>query len=205
MMMEDDTLTPLESLVVTLFDIGAIIFGKFKLQDGSDTTVYIDLRILVSYPKILKQVASLYHEMIEQLNLEYDLLTAPPMAGLPIATALSLEMDEPLIYPRKTAKSYGSGKGIEGSWKIGQKAIVVDDVVDTGQSIVQAIAALKAQGLQVSDAIVFIDREHGGVELLKQEGYRLFYLLALSDLLAILRDNKKISQRQYSRAMKPLR
>jgi uridine monophosphate synthetase len=203
--MEDETLTPLESLAINLFDIGAIKFGKFKLHDGSKTTVYIDLRVLVSFPQVLRQVATQYHEMIRRMGLEFDLLTAPPMAGLPIATALCLEMNEPLIYPRKTAKSYGSGKGIEGAWKIGQKALVIDDVVDTGESIVQAIAALKAQGVQVSDAVVFIDREHGGVELLIKEGYRLFYLLALSDLLAILRDNEKISQKQYSKAMKPLR
>jgi len=203
--MEDEALTPRDSLTLTLFDIGAIKFGKFKLHDGSKTTVYIDLRVLVSFPMVLSQVATLYHDFIGILGLEFDLLTAPPLAGLPIATALCLEMNEPLIYPRKTAKSYGSGKGIEGVWSIGQKVLVIDDVADTGQSIVQAIAALKAQGLRVSDAIVFIDREHGGVDLLQEEGYRLFYLLALSDVLAILRDYKRISQKQYSKAMRPLR
>jgi uridine monophosphate synthetase len=203
--MEEEPLSPLESLAVTLFDIGAIQFGKFKLYDGSKTTVYIDLRLLVSFPSVLRQVASLYHEKIMRLGLEFDILTAPPMAGLPIATALCLEMNRPLIYPRKTAKSYGSGKGIEGTWSIGQKALVIDDVVDTGQSIVRAIAALKAKGLQISDAIVFIDREHGGTQLLKAEGYRLFHLLALSDVLAILRDEERISQRQYNKAMQPLR
>ena len=170
--MEDETLTPLESLAITLYDIGAIEFGKFKLHDGSKTPVYIDLRAIVSYPHVLRKVATLYHDFIKRLGLEFDLLTAPPMAGLPIATALCLEMNQPLIYPRKTAKSYGSGKGIEGAWSIGQKVLVIDDVVSTGESIVQAIAALKAKGLLVNDVVVFIDREHGGVELLKNEGYR---------------------------------
>lgn len=203
--MEDEALTPQESLVLALYDIGAIKFGKFKLHDGSKTTVYIDLRLLVSFPSVLRQIATLYHDLINRLNLEFDLLTAPPMAGLPIATALSLEMNEPLIYPRKTAKNYGSGKGIEGAWSVGQRVLVIDDVVDSGGSIVGAIAALKSVGLQVSDAVVFIDREHGGVELLREEGYRLFYLLTLSDALAVLRDNEKISQKQYSKAMKALR
>ena len=203
--MNDDPLTSLEALVITLYDIGAIQFGKFILQDGRKTSVYIDLRLLVSYPTILRQVASYYHDYLNRLGLEFDLLTAPPMAGLPIATALCLEMNKPLIYPRKTAKSYGSGKGIEGAWSIGQRAVVIDDVVASGYSIVQAISTLKAKGLLVNDAIVFIDREQGGVEMLRNEGYRLFYILPLSDLLAILRDNKKISQKQYSKAMKTLR
>ena len=203
--MNVESLTPLESLAITLYDIGAIQFGRFKLKDGKKSTVYIDLRVLVSFPPVLRQVAAVYHAFLDRLELEFDLLTAPPMAGLPIATALCLEMNRPLIYPRKAAKRYGSGKGIEGVWSIGQRAVVIDDVVASGQSIVQAIAALKAQGLLVSDAVVFIDREQGGVEMLTKEGYRLFYILSLSDLLAILRDNKKISQKQYSKAMKPLR
>ena len=203
--MNIESLTPLESLALTLYDIGAIQFGKFKLRDGKKTNVYIDLRIIVSYPMVLRQVASVYHAFLDRLGLEFDLLTAPPIAGLPIATALCLEMNRPLIYPRRVAKSYGSGKGIEGAWTVGQKVVVIDDVVASGQSIVQAIAALKAKGLLVSDAVVFIDREQGGVEMLTNEGYRLFYIMPLSDLLAILRDNKKISQNQYSKAMKPLR
>ncbi len=203
--MNDEPLTSLESLVITLYEIGAIQFGKFKLYDGGKTSVYIDLRILVSYPPVLRQVASLYRVFLDRLGLKFDLLTAPPMAGLPIATALCLEMNCPLIYPRKTAKSYGSGKAIEGTYSVGQKAVVIDDVVNSGQSIVQTIAALKAKGLRVRDAVVLIDREQGGVEMLEEEGYRLFFLIPLSDLLAILRDNEKISQKQYSKAMRPLR
>lgn len=203
--MDAEDLTPLEALTLTLFDIGAIEFGRYKLHDGSITSVYVDLRVLVSFPRVLKQLTALYHALIRRLDLEFDLLTAPPMAGLPIATALSLEMNEPLIYPRKTLKSYGSGKGIEGVFAVGQKALVIDDVVDTGESIVQAIAALKSKGLQISDAVVFLDREHGGVELLRREGYRLFYLITLSDMLAVLRDYDKITQKVYNNAMKPLR
>lgn len=203
--MDAEEPTPLEALTLTLFDIGAIEFGRFKLHDGSITNVYVDLRVLVSFPRVLKQLTELYHALIRRLHLKFDLLTAPPMAGLPIATALCLEMNEPLIYPRKTAKSYGSGKGVEGVFSVGQKALVIDDVVDTGESIVQAIAALKSKGLQVDDAVVYLDREHGGMELLRQEGYRLFYLMTLSDMLAILRDYDKISQKEYNKAMKPLR
>ena len=203
--MNDEPLSPLESLVLALYDIGAIQFGKFQLYDGDKTTIFFDLRALVSYPSLLRRVASFYQTYITRLDLKFDLLTAPPMAGLPIAVALCLEMDRPLIYPRKTAKSYGSGKEIEGTWSIGQKAVVIDDVVNSGQSIVQTIAVLKAKGLQVQDAVVLIDRERGGAGMLNKEGYRLFPILALSDLLAILRDNERISQKQYSKAMKPLR
>ena len=115
-------------------------------------------------------MAGFYHLFLERLGLKFDLLTAPPMAGLPIGTAFALDMNRPLIYPRKTAKNYGTGKGIEGVWAIGQKVVVIDDVITSGGSIVQTIAVLKAAGLSVKDAVVLIDREQGGKKILAPKG-----------------------------------
>ena len=195
--MSDFDLTPIESLAITLFDIGAVQFGKYRLSNGKKTSVYLDLRRLVSYPDALRQVAAVYHSFLDRLKLEFDLLTAPPMAGLPIGTALSLEMNRPLIYPRMTAKSYGDGTGIEGSWTIGQKAVIIDDVITTGNSIILAIAVLKSRGLLISDAVVLIDREQAGAKMLSAEGYRLHAAMSLNYLLSTLRDQGKISQKQY--------
>jgi uridine monophosphate synthetase len=200
--MSDDDLTPLEYLAITLFDIGAVQFGKFKLSSGKKTSVFLDLRLLVSYPDALRQVAAIYHTFLDRLKLKFDLLSAPPMAGLPIGTALSLEMNRPLIYPRKTAKSYGRGKGIEGTWIIGQKVIVIDDVITSGNSIIQTIAVLKASGLRISDAVVLIDREQAGAKMLDAEGYRLHAVMSLNYLLSTLRDQGKISLKQYRKATK---
>lgn len=200
--MEKVTLTPLENLVMELHQIGAVQFGKFKLASGKKSNIYLDLRVLVSYPHVLRKVAGIYATFLQKNGITFDLLTAPPMAGLPIGTALSLEMDQPMIYPRKTAKSYGMGKGIEGVWTIGQKVLVVDDVVTSGGSIIETIAALKAVGLRAKDAIVLIDREQGGKEILAEEGYRLHSVMTLRYLLSVLNDNKRISNKQFNKAMK---
>jgi len=202
--MDDEPLSMLETLAITLHDIGAVQFGKFRLHSGEKSSVYLDLRVLVSFPEVLGQVAAVYHTFINRLGLEFDLLTAPPMAGLPIGTALCLEMNRPLIYPRKTAKSYGTGKAIEGVWSIGQNVLVIDDVITSGGSIVETISALKAAGLRVSDAVVVIDREQGGKEILAREGYNLYAVMTLRYLLSVLRDNDRISQKQYSKAIKSL-
>ena len=77
-------------------------------------------------------------------SLHYDLLAATLLAGLPIGTALCLSLDKPLIYPRKTAKSYGTGKNVEGRWSIGQTAVVIDDLITSGDSVLETIAAVKA-------------------------------------------------------------
>lgn len=200
--MEDEPLSPLETLAIKLYEIGAIQFGKFKLASGKKSTIYLDLRVLVSFPEVLREVAAIYHTFLNRLGLKFDLLTAPPMAGLPIGTALALEMNRPLIYPRKTAKNYGMGKGIEGTWKIGQTVLVIDDVVTSGGSIGQTIAVLKAAGLSVKDAVVLIDREQGGKKILGEEGYNLYSVMTLKYVLSILHDNDLISQKKYSKAIK---
>ena len=198
-----DGLPPLEQFALTLYDIKAVQFGKFRLHSGRRSRIYLDLRILVSYPVALRQAAVVYRSVLE--NLKFDLLAAPPLAGLPLGTAVSLDMNKPMIFPRKTAKSYGTGKEIEGAWKVGQKAVIIDDVVTSGDSIVQAIVPLKAAGLQVSDAVVLIDREQGGVEVLREHNYNLYAAMTLSQLLAILESHERITSKERAKILQSLK
>ena len=201
--MSDESLTPLESLAITLYEIGAVQFGKFKLHSGKKSRIYLDMRVLASYPEALREVAGAYRTVLE--GLDYDVVAATPLAGLPIGTAIALDMNQPLIYPRKTAKSYGTGKAIEGVYGIGDTAVVVDDLVTSGDSIVQTIAALKAGGLRVTDAVVLIDREQGGAENLRSGGYRLHSIMSLPYLLDVLLEQGHISEKKFHRTLKSIR
>lgn len=184
----------LESLVLTLFDIKAVRFGRFELHSGKISPIYIDLRLLASYPDALRQAAATYRQILQ--DQPFDLLAATPLAGLPIGTAISLDMNMPLIYPRQTAKSYGTGKQIEGHWNVGQTAIVIDDLITTGDSLLKGIAFLKAAGIQVQSAVVLIDREQGGKKTLHEQGYTLHSAMTLSQMLAILESKDRITSRQ---------
>jgi uridine monophosphate synthetase len=184
----------LESLVLTLFDIKAVRFGRFELHSGKISPIYIDLRLLASYPDALRQAAATYRQILQEQS--FDLLAATPLAGLPIGTAISLDMNMPLIYPRQTAKSYGTGKQIEGHWNVGQTAIVIDDLITTGDSLLKSIAFLKAAGIQVQSAVVLIDREQGGKKTLHEQGYTLHSAMTLSQMLAILESKDRITSRQ---------
>jgi uridine monophosphate synthetase len=201
--MSDDSLTPLENLALTLYEIGAVQFGKFKLHSGKKSRVYLDLRVLVSHPDAMRKVAGAYATVLDWLD--FNVLAATPLAGLPIGTAISLDMDRPLIYPRKTAKSYGTGKGIEGVYDIGDTAVVIDDLVTSGDSIIQTIAALKAGGLRVTDAVVLIDRDQGGVRNLRDEGYRLHAIMSLPYLLNVLLENELIGEKKYRKTLRSLK
>lgn len=191
-----------EALALTLYDIGAVKLGEFKLHSGRSSHIYLDLRILVSYPEALRQVTTAYRSLLD--NLTFDLLAATPLAGLPIGTALCLDMDVPLIYPRKSAKSYGTGKSIEGRWQVGQTVVVVDDLVTSGDSILEAIVPLKAAGLHVSDAVVLIDRGQGGVKNLADEGYRLHSVISLKYVLAVLEEKGRITAEAHDKALASL-
>ncbi|MCZ7672002.1 MAG: orotate phosphoribosyltransferase [Chloroflexi bacterium] len=192
----------LEAFALTLHDIQAVRLGQFRLHSGRLSPIYLDLRMLVSHPAALRMATAVYASILAKL--EYDILAAAPMAGLPLGTALCLALDQPLIYPRKTAKSYGTGKGIEGAYQIGETAVIIDDLITSGDSILQAIAALKAGGLHVNEAVVLIDRQQGGMDNLRSAGYRPHAAMTLRQLLAFLEANQRITSGDTARVLQNL-
>jgi uridine monophosphate synthetase len=190
---------PLSELVLALADTGAIQFGQFTLASGKSSPIYIDLRLLASYPAVLREVARAYATVLRRSGLVAQAghrLAAIPYAALPIGTAVALELDMPLIYPRKEAKGYGLARQIEGEFEPGQRAIVLDDLITTGGSKLAAIEPLAAAGLEVKDVVVLIDREQGGRQELEAAGYRLHAVLRLSEMLDVLAREGRITAEQ---------
>jgi uridine monophosphate synthetase len=192
----------LTELSLKLHDIEAVKFGRFTLHSGKTSPIYLDLRLLASFPQVMRLAARAYRQVLETLT--FDLVAATPLAGLPIGTAISLDMDIPLVYPRQSTKSYGTGKQIEGKWEVGQTAVVVDDLITSGDSLMQGIAFLKAAGLHVNDAVVLIDREQGGKEALQKQGYVLHNAITISQVLTILEENGRLTARKRSQILKSL-
>jgi uridine monophosphate synthetase len=120
------------------------------------------------------------------------------MAGIPIGTALALEMDRPMIYPRPQVKAHGRKRTIEGVFCAGETALVVDDLITRGTSKIEAIEPLKEAGLVVQDVLVLIDREQGGTKDLAQLGYRLHAVLKFTDILNTLKESGRITAEQHT-------
>jgi uridine monophosphate synthetase len=131
-------------------------------------------------------------------------LAAIPYAALPIGTAVALELDLPLIYPRREVKTHGTGRQIEGAFKPGDRAIVLDDLITTGGSKLTAIEPLEAAGLAVKDVVVLIDREQGGREELEAAGYRLHAVLRLGEMLDHLVEAGRIGPEQRQKVLRYL-
>ena len=188
-----------EKLMLSLFKIGAIKFGYFKLKSGITSPVYIDLRVLVSYPKVLKQVAKAYLSVLEKLK--FDRMAAIPYTAIPIVSAISFYNGKPWLYTRKEIKDYGTKKQFEGEYKVGERAVLVDDMITTGASKIEAIKPLTDAGLIIKDIVVLFDREQGGGEFLKEKGLRLYPVLTLKEWLNLLIKKKKISKETYNEVL----
>jgi uridine monophosphate synthetase len=189
------------ALALDLADIGAIKFGEFTLASGKSSPIYIDLRLVASHPTVLRQVAWAYAELVRRVVDEADLregthLAAIPYAALPIGTAVALEMDLSLIYPRKEVKEHGTARAIEGQFRVGDRAVVLDDLITTGGSKLAAIEPLEAAGLEVEHVVVLIDREQGGQEELAAAGYQLHAVLGLRQMLQTLVEAGRIDADQ---------
>ena len=115
---------------------------------------------------------------------------------MPLGTAVALQTRTPLIYPRKEAKTYGTRRTIEGRYHPGEKAVVLDDLISSGNSKLKAIKPLQAAGLEVKDVVVLIDRESGGTEELARLGITVHSVFKLRDLLDILVQHERISRDQ---------
>ncbi|MCR4336162.1 MAG: orotate phosphoribosyltransferase [archaeon] len=187
-----------EELALKLHEIGAIKFGLFTLKSGLKSPIYIDLRVLISYPETLKMVGTAIGKKAEAL--EFDLIAGIPFAAIAIATAVSLEKDWRMVFPRKEQKDYGTKAKVEGKYSKGETCLVIDDLITDGGSKFEAIAPLEKEGLKIKDVIVLVDREQGGKKTLLNEGYHLHSVFKITELLEILHKHGKIEQIYYESA-----
>jgi uridine monophosphate synthetase len=189
----------LKKIVLKLNEIGAVKFGEFKLKSGIMSPIYVDLRLLISYPQLLQEVVVLFWQKVK--DLKFDLIIGVPYTALPIATAISLQENIPMIIRRKEVKEYGTKKAIEGVYKQGQICLIVDDLTTSGASLFETIEPLEHEGLKVSDIVVLIDREQGGKKHLQEKGYNLQALLTISEVLDILLAEGKLTQEMYKKTL----
>ncbi len=171
-----------ERFVKALIDTGCFRLGEFVLKSGKKSPFYIDLRKLISDPTALRLAAEAYASLGRECG--FERLAGIPAAGLPLATATGLELSVPMIWPRMPVKDHGTGNRIEGAYMRGETVLLLDDLITTGASKLEALEILRAEGLVVSDLIVLIERGKQGRSDMEKAGVRLHAFLHVREVFA---------------------
>jgi uridine monophosphate synthetase len=177
------------TLIHSLYQIGAVQFGEFKLKSGMMSPIYINLRKIISYPNLLKQVADAIWDKASSTS--SNLICGVPYTALPIATCLSLAHQLPMVMRRKEKKEYGTKQLIEGDFKAHQTCLVIEDIITTGGSILETCVDLEDAGLKINQVVALVDREQGGMANLTKK-YHAQAVLTLSEILTTLLSSNEL-------------
>ncbi|XP_046417590.1 uridine 5'-monophosphate synthase [Neodiprion fabricii] len=182
----------LAELAVELFEINAVKFGSFVTKAGRPTPVCFDLKVIISHPRLMKSVSTLLWTLAEN-GKSASQICGMPYTALPIAALISAQSNIPLLIRRKETKSYRTKKIIEGQFKEGENCIIIEDIVTTGSSVLEAVKDLTDVGLKVEEAVVILDRQQGGDHNLSAEGIRMRSLYSLTSLMQYLLNAGKVT------------
>lgn len=201
-------------LAKALWDLGAVQFGDFTLgRTTLHSPVYVNLRLLISDPRALQRAGRVIHEGIQTLQRmrnprlqPFQRVSGIPFGGLHLALAYSLVSKVPLVYIHPAKERDGARAFVEGKYERGETALLVDDLITSGGNVIETGAFLQIQaGLKVKDVVVLLDRQEGGEERLRQNGYNLISILGLETMLNYLMASGRIDEGWFKKSIDYIR
>lgn len=190
-------ITPSE-LIRTLHDIGCFKFGSFKLKNGDSAPFVFDFRVILGYPKVMEMLSDAVWQKISHLQI--DRICAIPYAAHAVASHLCIKHNIPLLIKRRDLKESSSKPLIEGPFKEGDSCLIIEDVITSGNSILEAINCLQSLGLNVIAVTLLLDREQGGRLAIEKQGCPVLPLLTLTEAFTHLTNSGKLSQKEFDKA-----
>jgi orotate phosphoribosyltransferase/uridine monophosphate synthetase len=197
-------------LAKALWDLGAVQFGDFTIgRTTQHSPVYVNLRLLISNPRALARAAKVMHEEVQTLQgrlhnplKPFQRVCGIPFGGLHLATAYSLRSQTPMVYVHPAKERNGNRVWVEGRYEEGERVLLLDDLVTSGGGIIETATFLRTNaGLEVSDALVLLDRQEGAREQLRERGYNLVSILGLEAMLNYLMASEHIEEADYRRSI----
>lgn len=180
-----------------LLDIHAVTFNPdqpFTWASGLKSPIYTDNRLTISYPEVRQAI---FNGMVEQIKLHFseaDVIAGTATAGIPHAAWVAQNMELPMIYVRTKPKDHGQGKQIEGVLKEGQKVVVIDDLISTGGSVLNAVRAVNNAGGKVIGVVsVFTYDLPAAEQNFMANGLKYYSVTDYMTLIKVAKENNQIS------------
>ncbi|NWF52487.1 MAG: orotate phosphoribosyltransferase [Nitrospirae bacterium] len=169
----------------------------FKLVSGRMSNYYFNCKAVTLHPEGMHLIGNLIFEMIKDSDIKGIgglSLGADPIAYAVTYTSYLKGKPVEAFIVRKTPKNHGirpGGQVIEGNVKKGDRVVIVDDVITTGKSTIEAIAKAKEEGLEIVKVIALIDRQEGGRETIEALGYKVYSIITRDEVMELYRTQNK--------------
>ncbi len=143
-----------KTIARNLLQINAIKLSPqkpFTWASGIKSPIYCDNRLTLSHPEIRSNIIKAFTEVIKEMD--YDIIGGIATAGIPHGALLADRMEKPYLYVRSKAKAHGRQNKIEGKLPQGAKVVLVEDLISTGMSSLQAVDAIRDAGGKVDTVL----------------------------------------------------
>ncbi|MCI0738249.1 MAG: orotate phosphoribosyltransferase [Gemmataceae bacterium] len=173
-------MTEARSRLLKVFKERAVMFGKFTLASGKESTYYINSKKAIFYSEAVWLLGEALWEQTR--DLEIDAAGGLEVGAIPMAAVLAQRFHQAGrklegFFVRKKPKEHGSQERIEGVLKPGMRVAVLDDVLTTGGSVLQAVAEIEKAGAQVAAVVCIVDRLEGARQALGQFNFRPLFTI----------------------------
>ncbi|MGD1240307.1 orotate phosphoribosyltransferase [Mycobacterium seoulense] len=160
----------------------SVVHGRVTLSSGKEADYYVDLRRATLHHRASALIGTLVRELTR--DWDYAVVGGLTLGADPVATAVMHAPGRPIdaFVVRKSAKTHGLQRLIEGSEVAGKRALVVEDTSTTGNSALTAVRAVREAGGQVVGVATVVDRATGAAEAIEAEGLPYRSVLGLADL-----------------------
>lgn len=190
-------MTLASQIAADLLDIQAVYLkpeNPFTWASGIKSPIYTDNRITLSYPETRNLIENSFVDTIKDHFPEVEVIAGTATAGIPHGAIIADKMSLPFAYIRSKPKDHGAGNQIEGRVLKGQKMVIIEDLISTGGSVLDAAAAAKREGADVLGVVAIFT-----YELLKasqnfeEAGVQLITLSTYSDLIQVAKEKGYIT------------
>ena len=172
-----------DAALLTALRDHAYLEGDFVLRSGKRSQYYLDKYRFETVPDLLEALGARLAARAAEVEPGAARLAGPELGAVALAAAASLASRLPFLIVRAEAKAYGTANRIEGAYAVGERIVLIEDVVTSGGAAADAVRAVRQAGLECGTAICVIDREEGGVDALARVGVRLFSLFSAAQVV----------------------